>query len=96
MEFEDESRGWLSTTATARPLRRLESAILGQQRISQKIADVGGDDTVAAVTVWDQGGQFYTPLALDVRMKVFRGPTDRYWLSNWTASEEVETLASPW
>ena len=96
MEFEDESRGWLSTTATARPLRRLESAILGQQRISQKIADVGGDDTVAAVMVWDQGGEFYTTLALDVRMKVFPGPTDRCWLSNWTAGEEVEMLALPW
>ena len=63
-------------------------------RRPQKIADDGGDDAVAAVMVWDQGGQFYTPLALDARMRVFRGPRDRYWLSNWTAAEEAETLAS--
>jgi hypothetical protein len=71
----------------------MESAILGRRLRSRKIAD-GGDDTVVAVTVWDQGREFHTPLALDVRMKVFRGPTDRYWQSNWTAAEEAEKLAS--
>jgi hypothetical protein len=37
--------------------------------------DDDGDDTVTAVMVWDQGGWFYPPLALDARMKVFGGPT---------------------
>jgi hypothetical protein len=78
----------------AEAVTAMESAILGRRLRSRKIADDGGDDTVAAVTVWDQGHEFHMPLALDVKMKVFRGPTDRYWPSNWTAAEEAEKLAS--
>jgi hypothetical protein len=78
----------------AEAVTAMESAILGRRLRSRKIADDGSDDTVAAVTVWDQGREFHTPLALDVKMKVFWGPTDRYWPSNWTAAEEAKKLAS--